>query len=122
MRIFKNTWFVRFAKRENIDDKTLVAAIENAEAGRIDADYGGDVIKQRIARAHEGKSGGYRTIIFFRKGDRAFFVYGFAKSAVDNIDKADVKGFKKLAKLMLPLSEGQIETMLKRKEIEEIKQ
>ena len=122
MRIFKNKWFARFAKKEGIDDKTLIDVIANAEVARIDADYGGDVIKQRIARAHEGKSGGYRTVILFREGDKAFFIYGFAKKDLDNIDKADVKGFKKLAKVMLSLSDGQLEMMLKRKEIEEITQ
>lgn len=120
MRIFTNKWFGRFAKRENIDDRTLLDAVWNAEVGKIDADYGGGVIKQRVARTHEGKSGGYRTIILFRKGDKAFFVYGFAKNAMDNIDKADLMGFKKLAKVMLSLSDTQLETMLARREIGEI--
>ena len=44
---------------------------------------GGGVIKQRIARPGQGKSKGYRTIIFFRRGVKAFFVYGFAKNQRD---------------------------------------
>ena len=56
----------------------------------MDADLGGHVIKQRVARAGQGKSGGYRTLILFRQGNRAIFAFGFAKSAQANISKADL--------------------------------
>ncbi len=42
---------------------------------------GGGIVKQRVARPGKGKSGGYRTLILFRRGDRAIFAFGFAKSA-----------------------------------------
>ena len=89
MRIFKSKWFAKFAKDEGISDAVLCGAVKDAEAGLIDADYGGELIKQRIARPNEGKSGGYRTIILYRRGDKAFFVYGFAKNKQDNINKAE---------------------------------
>jgi len=73
MRIFKNKWFAKFAKKEGISDEKLIRAVGEIDGGNADADYGGGVIKQRIARTEEGKSGGYRTIILFRKGNRAFF-------------------------------------------------
>lgn len=120
MRIFKNKWFSKFARKEGIGDQKLIQAVREVEAGNIDANYGGGVIKQRIGRPQEGKSGGYRTIILFRKGDKTFFVYGFAKNVLDNIDKADVKGFKKLAKVVLSASDQQVESLLKKGEIEEI--
>lgn len=69
MKIYKNKWFAKFARKEKIADSKLCEAVHNAERGLIDADYGGGVIKQRIARENEGKSGGYRS----------FFVYGFPK-------------------------------------------
>lgn len=65
-------------------------AIARAQSGLIDADLGGGVIKQRVARPGKGKSGGYRTLILFRRGDRAIFAFGFAKSARANISKADL--------------------------------
>ncbi len=46
VRIFENAWFRRFARRERISDKTLKDAVANAEKGMIDADLGGNVIKQ----------------------------------------------------------------------------
>jgi len=80
VRIFKSRWFQRFARKEGIADAVLREAVARAEKGQIDADLGGEVIKQRIARPGQGKSKGYRTIILFRRGAKAFFVYGFAKS------------------------------------------
>ena len=97
MRNFKSKWFTKFARKEGISDEKLIQAVH-------DVDVGG-VVKQRIARPQEGKSGGYRTIILYRRGDKAFFVYGFAKSVMENIDKADVQGFKKLAGIMLSVTE-----------------
>jgi hypothetical protein len=101
MRIFKSKWFARFARKERITDEKLCEAVKNAEHGVIDADYGGGVIKQRIARPDEGKSGGYRSIILFRCGERSFFVYGFAKNVQSNIDESDKRDFKELAKVLL---------------------
>jgi hypothetical protein len=56
----------------------------------VDADLGGGVIKQRVARPGKGRSGGYRTLILFRQGDRAIFAFGFAKARQANISKADL--------------------------------
>ena len=83
----------------------LCEVVKDAEIGKIDADYGGGVIKQRIARPNEGKSGGYRTIILFRRGDNAFFVYAFSKSRRDNINAIEERTFKDLAKRTFALSD-----------------
>jgi hypothetical protein len=120
LRIFKDAWFCRFARHEKIKDSVLKAAIEMAEKGIIDADLGGGVIKQRIARPGQGKSGGYRSIILLRKGELAFFVYGFAKHDRENIDSDELAGFRKLAGAYLALSEKQIAMMLKDARLEEI--
>jgi hypothetical protein len=85
MRVFVVKAFRRFQRRENIGDDMLRVAVKYAEKGLVDADLGGDVIKQRVARAGQGKSGGYRTLIAFRRGERAVFLFGFAKSERGNI-------------------------------------
>jgi hypothetical protein len=77
--------FSRFARKARIREEDLWEAARLAEAGVIDADLGGGVIKQRIARAGEGKSGGSRAIILFRFKGRAVFVYGFEKKDLGNI-------------------------------------
>ena len=71
VRVFKTKWFARFARRERIADRSLTEAIERAERGLVDA----DLIKQRIARAGQGRSGGYRTLIAYHAGGRAVFLY-----------------------------------------------
>lgn len=63
MRVFKNAWFERFARKQGISDAVLLEAVERAERGLIDADLGGCVIKQRVARPGQGRSGGWRTVL-----------------------------------------------------------
>ncbi|CDH44522.1 type II toxin-antitoxin system RelE/ParE family toxin [Candidatus Contendibacter odensensis] len=121
MRIFKSKWFTKFARKERISDAKLCEAIRNAEKGIIDADYGGGVIKQRITRLHEGKSGGYRSIILFRKRALSFFVYGFAKSEQHNIDESDERDFKDLAKIVLMLSDGELRNLVDSGQYTEVK-
>jgi len=76
----------RFVRRERIIDADLVEAIDRAARGIIDADLGGGLIKQRVARPGQGRSGGFRLIIAHRAAERAVFLYGFAKSDLGNID------------------------------------
>lgn len=52
----------------------------------VDADLGGGIIKQRVARSGEGRSGGYRMLIAYRAGTRAVFLYAFAKNERENIE------------------------------------
>jgi len=106
LRIFLTRVFARFAKSEDIADSTLREAVRRADAGLIDADLGGGVIKQRVARRGQGKSGGYRTIILFRRETRAIFVYGFAKNDQDNISPQDLRLFRELAREMLAYDEA----------------
>ncbi len=120
MRIFKNAWFRRFAKREAIDDLSLRNAVEQVNKGLVDAALGGNVIKQRIARPGQGKSSGYRTIIIFRKDDKAFFVYGFAKNAQDNISRDELRAFKQAAKALLALSDDQIAELIQQNALVEV--
>ena len=96
-------------------------AIARAEKGQVDADLGGGVLKQRIARPGRGKSGGYRTIIVFRQGDRAVFAYGFAKSDRANLDAEEEKQFKEAARHVLRLTQKQIEELVKNGDFVEVK-
>jgi hypothetical protein len=108
MRIFKNTWFTRFAVRAGITDEELRDTVNQLEAGQTDADLGSGVYKVRMARPGAGKSGGYRVIVFFRSGERMFFHYGFAKSNRGNISQKELKSLKKTAKKDLAMTDEQI--------------
>jgi len=113
VRVFKNTWFARFAGKEGITDGELKEAASQLEAGQADADLGGGVYKIRVARPGEGKSGGYRVIVFFKREERMFYVYGFAKSAMSNIDEKQLRDFKRTAKAVLALTEKQLDYLVK---------
>ena len=113
MRIFKNTWFTRFADKEGITDGELKEAVNRLEAGQADADLGGGVYKVRVARSGEGKSGGYLVIVFFRSEERTFFTYGFAKSDRGNINEKEKRDFKELAKKYMVLTDEVIERSVK---------
>jgi hypothetical protein len=120
MRIFKNPWFTRFAAKESIADEELKDMVNQLEAGQADADLGGDVYKVRKARPGAGKSGGYRVIVFFRSGDKTFYVYGFPKSARANIGTKDLNDYKKAAKYMLALTEDQIKLKIADRTVMEV--
>ena len=121
MRIFKSTWFSRFARKENIVNKELLDMINKLEAGQSDADLGGDVFKMRLARSGEGKSGGYRVMVFFKIGKRTFFIHGFTKSETANISQKELAQLKKQAKTLFAMTEAQIEAALKEGVFQEIK-
>jgi hypothetical protein len=105
VRVFKNKPFARFARKARLDDAALEEAVGRAARGLIDADLGGGVIKQRIAREGGGKSGGFRTIILFRAKTLSFFVHGFAKNERDNIGDDELAAFKLLAAQLLAYDE-----------------
>ena len=109
VRAFKSNRFHRFARKEKISDAMLCEAIERAERGLIDADLGAGLIKQRVARPGAGRSGGYRTLIFFRAETRAVFAFGFAKSDLANLEDDEEAAFKRAAKLVLGFSDAQMD-------------
>ena len=120
MKVFQNAWFGRFARKEKISADALWDAVERAENGQVDADLGGGVIKQRIARPGESKSKGYRSIVLFRKGELSFFVYGFSKSELGNIRADEEAQFKKMAKHVLSLTGAQLSELVANGQFEEV--
>ena len=122
MRIFKNTWFNRFADKEGITDSELIELVNLLEAGQPDADLGGDVYKMRLARPGEGKSGNYRVIVFFKSEERTFFVYSFAKANRGNISEKELRIFKKWAKIDLTMTDAEIRNELRKRDLIEVPQ
>ena len=76
-------------------------------------DLGGYVFKKRIRFQGRGKSGSGRTILCFKKDDRAIFVHGYAKNEKANINKKELAAFKRVAEILMSLSQDQIEKSLK---------
>ncbi len=104
MAVYKTRWFDRWARKEGLSRPSLCAAVEEMMRGLVDADLGGGLVKKRIARAGQGKSGGYRTLIATNKSDRWMFVFGFPKNERGNIDKDETEALKKLAAHLLSMT------------------
>lgn len=120
MRIFKTKWVARFVRRERINDSGLIEAIERAERGIIDADLGGGLIKQRVARPGKGRSGGFRMIVAYRTEDRAFFLYGFAKNERGNIEDSELQTLRDIGGELLTRGEGALDDAVGNGTLQEI--
>ena len=121
MRIFKTRDFARLIRKSDITDRALYEAIERAGKGMVDAALGSGLVKQRVARQGRGRSGGYRTIIALRAGDRAFFLHCFAKNEQANISDIQLRSLRELAARYLALNDAQTEMLLKAGELIEVK-
>jgi hypothetical protein len=120
MQVFKTRWFARFVRQEGIADTSLHDAITRAERGLIDADLGGGLIKQRVARQGRGRSGGYRAIVAYRAESKAFFLHGFAKSDQDNIDEDELIALRKFGRRLLTADVETLKAMFEDGSLKEV--
>jgi len=120
VHILKTRTFARWAKREDLADGELAGAVSEMKAGLIDARLGDGVLKKRIARRGQGKSGGYRVSLASNLGDRWVFMFGFAKSERDNIDEEEVKLMKNLAAVFLAMDEQMVKRAIAAGDLVEI--
>ncbi len=120
MELLKTKVMAKFARQERITDASLREAIERAERGLVDADLGGGLIKQRIPRQGQGRSGGYRTVIAYRAHQRAVFVYAFAKNDRENIDSTELTTLRDIAAIWLAADSDRIAHGIAEGEIQEI--
>ena len=113
MRAFKGKQFSLGAAGEGSGDADLCRAAVEAFNGQYDADLGGYLFKKRIARQDGGKSGGYRTILGFRKSDskRIFFLYGFPKNVRSNITTKERRALSANASALVGTTDKQIDEL-----------
>jgi hypothetical protein len=120
MAIYQTRWFERWARKQKLSTRALAEAVREMRAGLYEADLGGGLLKKRIARPGQGKSGGFRTLVATNKGDRWFFVYGFPKNVRSNIDKDEEAALKKLSAQLLSLSAPDLRTAQRAGELMEV--
>ena len=120
MKVFKTRWFARFARQEKIADEGLREAIQRAERGLVDADLGGGLIKQRVARQGQGRSSGYRVLVAYRAKDRAVFLFGFAKKDRENINSDELVFLRELANNWLTADNPKIQKEIETGNLQEI--
>ena len=120
MAIYKTRWFDRWARKQGVSTLSLCAAVREMADGLYDAQLGAGLFKKRVARAGQGKSGGFRTLVATNLGNRWFFVFGFAKSERANIDKDEGEALKKLATHLLTMAAPAIAQALRAGELMEM--
>ena len=108
MTVLKRKDFVRWQAGEKLPDAALCQAVEEMENGLIDADLGGFLYKKRVARPGGGKSGGYRTVLSARIGDRYVFLHGFAKNDKASITQSERRALQFAGNVFLALSLGDL--------------
>jgi hypothetical protein len=122
MSVYKTKVFARFARKAGLTDAQLAAAAAQVVDGRFDADLGGGVYKQRVARAGGGMSGGFRTLLAFRAGGSCFFVYGFAKNAKANVTTKELETLQAYAALLLDYDKRERDHAIAQGELVELEQ
>jgi hypothetical protein len=120
MIVYKTRWFNRWAQKQGLYDVSICAAVREMLGGLYDAELGGGLFKKRIARPGKGKRGGYRTLIASNKGDKWFFVFGFPKNELSNIDKGEEEALKRLAAELLSLTPEALEIAKQENELIEV--
>jgi hypothetical protein len=115
MRVYKTKEFARLARKEGLDDASLREAVDRADQGLIDANIGRFLIKQRVARRNEGRSGGFRTIIFYRERDRAVFLHLFAKNDKGNLTNTELAAYRDFTKALAELKAEQVGRLVREK-------
>ena len=112
--------FSKWAKKQNISLKELSKALDEINNGQFEADLGGHILKKRIRFQGKGKSKSGRTIICYRKDDRAIFIHGFAKNEKSNLSPKELKAFRELSKILLGLSIEQLNIAVKNGDFVEV--
>jgi len=120
MRIFITREFNRSVMGADLSEADLVYAAMEMNEGLWDANLGGKVYKKRVALAGRGKRGGARTLVAFRRGDRVFFMYGFAKNQRANITPKEKQALKRMARELLSFDLRQLNAALEHGQLIEI--
>jgi len=113
--------FSKWAAKQKIPKRELTNTLAELAVGNFEANLGGNLYKKRIHFEGHGKSGSGRTILCYKKDDRAIFVHGFAKNEKSNLSKKELIAFKELSKILLSLSPKEIEIAIKNKDLIEVR-
>lgn len=94
--------FVKAAKRAGIEDEERAGIIDHFARNPDDGTaLGGGLFKARIARPGGGKSGGYRTIHFFRGADiPVVMLTVYAKNRKDTLSPAQEAAYREVADML----------------------
>ena len=113
--------FAKWASKQKIPENELATALAEVQAGIFEVNLGGHLYKKRIHFEGQGKRGGGRTIICYKKEDKAIFIHGFPKNEKENLSKKELHGFKEFSKILLGLSPEGIDTAVENGDLIKVK-
>lgn len=119
MRYLKNKWFQRDLKGNGLDDEDVKVLLDDILKGRA-ISLGSKLYKIRWAKEGRGKSGGFRSLFFWKQGELIVFCLLFAKSEQDNLSADELKVLKILSKEYDNLTEGEIRKRIEQKSLTEV--
>ncbi|MHB8808668.1 MAG: type II toxin-antitoxin system RelE/ParE family toxin [Desulfobulbaceae bacterium] len=117
----KDQTFFKMGIQAKYSEKGTCVCVGRSSGGNFEANLGGHIYKKRIRLEGQGKSGGGRTIICYKKNDWAIFIHGFAKNEKSNLSPKELNAFKELAKILFDLSPEDIAVAIKNGDFIEVK-
>ena len=113
--------FSKWVSKQKIHEDDLLIALTEVQDGNFEASLGGHIYKKRIKFKGQGKSGSGRTIICYKKGNRAIFIHGFTKNQKSNLSKKELSIFKELSRILLNFSTKEMLIAITNGDIIEVK-
>jgi hypothetical protein len=120
MQKLMTSHFSKWASKQKMPAGELLKAIEEINSGHFEANLGGNIVKKRVRFEGKGKSGSGRTILCYKQNDRAIFIHGFAKNEKDNLSPKELVAFKEVARILLNLSEKEINVAIENRDFIEV--
>jgi len=121
MKKLKTKHFSKWASKQSISDSLLFLALTEMQEGIFEVNLGGNIYKKRIRFHGKGKSGSGRTIICYKKEERAIFIHGFAKNEKSNLSKKELTALKEFSKILMALSAKEIAVATENGDLIEVK-
>ncbi len=119
-RIFLTKNFSKWADSVGLLDEKIDQTVTEIENGLVDVNLGSNLFKKRIGINNQGKSGSLRTLIGFKAGDNAFFLYGCPKNEGGHITKQEKEAFKEMSRALFELSEGKLRKAIESSALREV--
>ena len=113
MRVYMTREFARLAARMRVSESSLCEAVHRAERGLVNASIGRLLIKQRVARKNEGRSGGFRAVIFHQVSERAVLLHVFAKNDQGTLTPHEESTYREFAKVLATVTSEQCMSLVR---------
>lgn len=119
MKYLKNKTFQRDLKENKLGDEDIKEILDNIFKGRA-VSLGFKMYKIRGAKEGQGKSGGFRSLFFWKNDELIVFCLLFTKNDQDNISFDEYKALRLLSREYEALTEVEIRERVENKSLIEV--